>query len=52
MVECRGAECKKWAEAQQEALSKCESVFDAAFEMDLFEENCLKNCPHKDTENK
>lgn len=52
MVECKGADCKKWTKAQQEALSRCESIFDAAFEMGLFELNCLKDCPYKDEEDK
>ena len=46
-------QCPKWKEKQTEILMKCGSVFDAAVDMEIFEEECKNTCQYveKDTEN-
>lgn len=40
--------CEKGSAFAKEALWKCESVFDAAFDFDCFVKECFKTCPYKE----
>lgn len=37
-------ECPKYLEAKTAALRDCESIFDAVFDVETFQRDCLKTC--------
>lgn len=41
---CR--KCDKWQKKQEDVLMRCESIFDVAIDMQMFEEDCIKTCPY------
>jgi hypothetical protein len=39
--------CDLWKSKQAYVLEHCESIIDAAYDMVMFEEQCLENCTYK-----
>ena len=37
--------CDKWKKEKERVLSSSESIFEAASEMQKFEDECVKTCP-------
>lgn len=44
--------CEKGKKNSERLLNTCESVFDAAFDFQLFTEACFNTCPYTDIHTK